>query len=113
LITAIARRENLTIRQLYTRIAGGRGHFQYVGTPAQVADELQRWFEGGAADGFNLLPPSVPRTLSDFVDLVVPELRRRGLFREDYEGRTLRENLGLPRPAHWRAASPSRQSGTR
>jgi FMN-dependent oxidoreductase (nitrilotriacetate monooxygenase family) len=104
LITAIARRENLTIRQLYTRIAGGRGHFQYVGTPAQVADELQRWFEGGAADGFNIMPPILPDSLNDFVDLVIPELQRRGLFRTAYEGTTLRENLGLPWPTPRRRA---------
>jgi FMN-dependent oxidoreductase (nitrilotriacetate monooxygenase family) len=98
LITAIARRENLTIRQLYTRIAGARGHFQFVGTPTQVADELQRWFEGGAADGFNIMPPILPDSLNDFVELVIPELQRRGLFRTAYEGSTLRENLGLSWP---------------
>jgi FMN-dependent oxidoreductase (nitrilotriacetate monooxygenase family) len=98
LITAIARRENLTIRQLYTRIAGARGHFQFVGTPTQVADELQRWFENGAADGFNIMPPILPDSLNDFVELVIPELQRRGLFRTAYEGSTLRENLGLPWP---------------
>jgi alkanesulfonate monooxygenase len=98
LITDIARRENLTIRQLYTRIAGGRGHFQFVGTPTQVADELQRWFEGGAADGFNIMPPVLPDGLNDFVAMVIPELQRRGLYRTAYEGSTLRENLGLPWP---------------
>jgi hypothetical protein len=72
---------------------------------------MEHWFKDGAADGFNILPPSVPGTLTDFVDLVIPELRRRGLFREEYEGETLRENLGLPRPAHWRAASPASQRG--
>jgi N-acetyl-S-(2-succino)cysteine monooxygenase len=98
LITDIARRENLTIRQLYTRIAGGRGHYQFIGTPTQVADELQRWFEGGAADGFNIMPPILPDALNDFVEMVIPELQRRGLFRTTYEGTTLRENLGLPWP---------------
>ena len=98
LITDIARRHNYTIRQLYTHIAGGRGHFQFVGTPAQVADEMQRWFENGAADGFNVMPPILPAGLNDFVELVIPELQRRGLFRIAYEGTTLRENLGLPWP---------------
>ena len=98
LLKDIARRDNLTIRQLYTRIAGGRGHIQFVGTPDQVADELQRWFEGGAADGFNIMPPILPDGLNDFVDMVIPELQRRGLFRTAYEGGTLRENLGLPWP---------------
>ena len=105
LITDIARRENLTIRQLYTRIAGGRGHFQFVGTSAQVADELQRWFENGAADGFNIMPPILPGGLNDFVDMVIPELQRRGLFRTAYEGTTLRENLGLPWPTPRRASA--------
>jgi alkanesulfonate monooxygenase len=98
LLQEIARRDNLTIRQLYTRIAGGRGHIQFAGTPVQVADELQRWFEGGAADGFNIMPPVLPGGLDDFVELVIPELQRRGLFRTAYEGTTLRENLGLPWP---------------
>lgn len=69
-----------------------------VGTAAQIADGLQEWFEGGAADGFNILPPTLPAGLDDFNALVIPELRRRGLFRQDYEGSTLRENLGLRRP---------------
>jgi N-acetyl-S-(2-succino)cysteine monooxygenase len=106
LITEIARRDNLTIRQLYTHIAGGRGHFQFAGTPAQVADELQRWFESGAADGFNIMPPILPGGLNDFVEMVIPELQRRGLFRTAYEGATLRENLGLPWP------TPQRKSCT-
>jgi FMN-dependent oxidoreductase (nitrilotriacetate monooxygenase family) len=108
-----ATKEKLTLRQTALRVAAGKGHWLIKGSPTDIADQMEQWFKGGAADGFNLLPPSVPQTLTDFVDLVVPELRRRGLFREDYEGRTLRENLGLPRPAHWRTASPSRQSGTR
>jgi alkanesulfonate monooxygenase len=98
LLTDMARRENLTIRQLYTRIAGGRGHIQFAGTPVQVADELERWFVGKAADGFNIMPPVLPHGLNDFVDMVIPELQRRGLFRTAYEGTTLRENLGLPWP---------------
>ncbi|MBW9114674.1 LLM class flavin-dependent oxidoreductase [Rhizobium cauense] len=100
LLVDLARRENLTIRQLYLRIAGARGHRQIVGTPAQVVDEMQHWFTGGAADGFNVMPPHLPLGLRDFVDLVIPELRRRKLFRSEYEGRTLRENLGLGIPQH-------------
>jgi FMN-dependent oxidoreductase (nitrilotriacetate monooxygenase family) len=112
LITDIARRENLTIRQLYTRIAGGRGHYQFIGTPTQVADELQRWFEGGAADGFNIMPPILPDALDDFVEMVIPELQRRGLFRTAYEGSTLRENLGLPWPTPKPRAQARRELAT-
>lgn len=100
LITDLARRENLTIRQLYQAIAGARGHRQILGTPEQIADQLEEWFVHGAADGFNIMPPYLPGGLDDFVDLVIPELQRRGLFRTEYEGNTLREHLGLPRPAN-------------
>lgn len=99
LLRDLAEREGLTIRQLYLRMAGGRGHVQVIGTPVQIADTLEEWFLGEAADGFNILPPLLPGSLRDFVDLVVPELQRRGLFRTEYEGRTLRENLGLRRPS--------------
>ncbi|MFU8927621.1 LLM class flavin-dependent oxidoreductase [Acinetobacter puyangensis] len=98
LIADIAKKNNFTIRQLYEWVAGVRGHWQLIGTVEQVADQLQEWFEHEAADGFNILPPSTPAGLNDFVDLVVPELQRRGLFRTAYEGNTLRENLGLARP---------------
>lgn len=100
LILDIARENNFTIRQLYQWIATARGHWTLIGTPQQIADELQAWFEQGAADGFNILPPTTPTSLDDFVDLVVPELQRRGLFRTAYEGTTLRENLGLKRPTN-------------
>lgn len=100
LLVKMARRDNLTIRQLYMRMAGARGHRQIFGTPAQIADELESWFSDGAADGFNVMPPVLPGSLRDFVDLVIPELQRRGLFRTRYEGRTLRENLGLPYPSN-------------
>lgn len=96
LFVDLARRENLTIRQLYLRIAGGRGHLTLIGTAKQIADELQAWFEQGAADGFNVMPPLLPTGLEDFATQVVPELQRRGLFRTRYEGSTLRERLGLP-----------------
>jgi FMN-dependent oxidoreductase (nitrilotriacetate monooxygenase family) len=94
----LARRENLTIRQLYKRVYGQRGHRVVIGTPAEVADALELWYRGGAADGFNILPLTFPRGLDDIVDLLIPELQRRGLFRTEYEGKTLRENLGLPYP---------------
>ncbi|MFT4281167.1 LLM class flavin-dependent oxidoreductase [Microbacterium sp.] len=91
-----ARREQLTIRQFVERRL--RTEHTVVGTPAEVADHIQEWFEAGAADGFNVSFPALPGTLDAFVDLVVPELRRRGLFREHYTGATLREHLGLARP---------------
>ncbi|HPX89304.1 MAG TPA: LLM class flavin-dependent oxidoreductase [Methylophilaceae bacterium] len=94
----IAKKHNFTIRQLYQWVAGARGHWTIIGTPTQIVDQLQYWFENGAADGFNVLPPVLPVSLNDFVDLVIPELQRRGLFRTAYEGKTLRENLGLARP---------------
>ncbi|MDP9971681.1 FMN-dependent oxidoreductase (nitrilotriacetate monooxygenase family) [Variovorax paradoxus] len=100
LLLDLARRENLSIRDLYLRIAGARGHQQVVGTPARIADQLQQWFEESGADGFNIMAPWFPGGLDDFIELVLPELRRRGLFRTEYEGRTLREHLGLRRPAH-------------
>ena len=98
LLLDLARRDNLTIRELYLRISGARGHQQVVGSITQVADQLQQWFEEEGADGFNIMSPSLPGGLEDFIDLVLPELRRRGLFRTEYEGKTLRENLGLRRP---------------
>jgi FMN-dependent oxidoreductase (nitrilotriacetate monooxygenase family) len=98
MMVALARRENLTIRQLYRRVYGQRGHRVVVGTPSEVADALETWFRGGAADGFNLMPLTFPRGLEDIVDLLIPELQRRRLFRKDYEGKTLRENLALPYP---------------
>lgn len=98
LVTTLARRENLTIRQLIQRLAGGRGHRVFAGTPEQVADQLDLWFASGAADGFNVMPPALPGGLEDFVDQVVPLLQQRGLFRTEYEGTTLREHYGLTRP---------------
>ncbi len=93
-----ARRENLTVRQLVRRLAGGGGHRVIVGTPEQIADDIQHWFRTCAADGFNLMPDVLPGGLQDFVDGVVPILQRRGLFRTEYSGSTLREHLGLPLP---------------
>ncbi len=90
-----ARRDNLTIRQL-ARIAGGYDGFALVGTPATIADAMEAWLMSGGCDGFNVMFHTVPEGLDDVVDTLVPELQRRGLFRRDYEGATLRENLGLP-----------------
>lgn len=110
-ITELARREQLTVRQLLTRLGGGRGHRTFVGTPEQIADTLQEWFESGAADGFNVMPPLLPSGLEMFVDHVVPILRRRGLFRSEYSGRTLREHYGLARPLN--RFSSSEHAGNR
>jgi N-acetyl-S-(2-succino)cysteine monooxygenase len=94
----MARRNNFTIRDLYRHIAGARGHYQINGTPADIADLMEQWLAEEACDGFNVMPPLFPGSLRDFVDLVVPELQRRGLFRTAYEATTLRGNLGLTRP---------------
>ncbi|MDB5315978.1 MAG: nitrilotriacetate monooxygenase [Rhodospirillales bacterium] len=99
-LSALAKKENLTLRQLRNVVAATMGHRLIVGTPEQVADGLQDWFEAGAADGFNVMPPWFPGAFDDFVDQVVPILQKRGLFREEYTGTTLRDHLGLPRPAH-------------
>jgi alkanesulfonate monooxygenase len=96
---ALAKRENLTVRQLAQRL-GGYGGLAMVGTPQTIADEMQQWFEADAADGFIIMFPYLPGGLEDFCARVVPELQRRGIFRREYEGKTLRENLGLPRPAN-------------
>jgi N-acetyl-S-(2-succino)cysteine monooxygenase len=93
-----AREEKLTIRQLYLRFAGARGQRTLVGTPASIVDEMQAWFEGFGVDGFLVHPATLPGGLNDFVDLVVPELQDRGLFRTEYTGTTLRDHLGLAVP---------------
>ncbi|WP_184401766.1 LLM class flavin-dependent oxidoreductase [Rhizobium sp. BK650] len=98
LIIDLGRREKLSIRELARHFAGARGHWQLAGTPSQIADAMEERFSEGAADGFNVMAPLFPTGLEEFVTYVVPELRRRGLFREDYEGRTLRQNLGLSVP---------------
>lgn len=95
----LARRENLTVRQL-AQIAGGYGGLQMVGTADDIADQMQDWLETRACDGFNVMFPTVPTGLEDFCDLVVPELQARGLFRRHYQGDTLRDHLGLRRPAN-------------
>jgi FMN-dependent oxidoreductase (nitrilotriacetate monooxygenase family) len=105
LLVDLARSRNLTIRQLYLSIAGARGHWQVVGTAEQIVDQLEERFLHDGADGFNVMAPHLPGGLEEFIEFVVPELRRRGLFRTEYEGRTLRENLGLPYPAQNAARS--------
>ena len=98
LLLEAAQRDNLTLWELCLLNAGPRGHVLVVGTPEHVADVMEHWFLNGAADGFNVMPAWLPGSLTDFVDMVIPELQRRGLFRTEYEAMTLRENLGLPRP---------------
>jgi alkanesulfonate monooxygenase SsuD/methylene tetrahydromethanopterin reductase-like flavin-dependent oxidoreductase (luciferase family) len=107
LIVELARREGLTVRQLIGRLGGGRGHRTFAGTPVQVADTIEHWFVGGAADGFNIMPAVLPSGLEAFVDRVVPILQERGVFRTEYTGRTLREHYGLPRPADQFAVKPA------
>ena len=103
---ALARRENLTVRQLAQRLGGFAG-LAFVGTPATIADQMEEWLVTEGSDGFNVMFPYLPDGLDDFVDRVVPELQRRGIFRRQYEGKTLRENLGLPRPANRFFAPPA------
>ena len=95
----LATREGLTVRQLAQRV-GGFGGLTMVGTASMIADEMEAWLQSGACDGFNVMFPFLPAGLDDFVDQVVPELQRRGVFRREYAGVTLRENLGLPRPGN-------------
>lgn len=99
-LVELARRENLTIRQLVLRFNVSKGHVQVVGSAKTVADHIEQWFVERGADGFNIVPPLLPTGFQDFVDLVVPELQRRGLFRKEYESQSLRGNMGLPRPAN-------------
>ena len=98
-IIALAQRENLTIRQLAQRV-GSYGGLAFVGTPQTIAEEMEQWLSEEGSDGFNIMFPFLPEGLNDFVDKVVPELQRRGIFRKEYQGKTLRENLGLARPAN-------------
>lgn len=100
LLRRIADETGFSIRELYAWVATARGHLTLIGTPVEIADLMEEWLIGKGADGFNILPPWLPGGLEDFVTLVIPELQRRGIFRREYEGRTLRENLGLKRPAN-------------
>jgi alkanesulfonate monooxygenase SsuD/methylene tetrahydromethanopterin reductase-like flavin-dependent oxidoreductase (luciferase family) len=88
------------MRQLIGRLGGGRGHLTFAGTAEQVADTLEKWFTEGAADGFDIMPAVLPSGLELFVDELVPILRLRGLFRNEYTGRTLRDHYGLDRPVN-------------
>jgi FMN-dependent oxidoreductase (nitrilotriacetate monooxygenase family) len=99
LVVDIVDREKPTIRQLIHKLAGARGHWVTAGTPEQIADRIETWFTSGAADGFNVMPPWLPGGFDVFAAEVVPILRKRGLFRSDYTGTTLRDHYGLPRPA--------------
>ncbi len=99
LLRSIVENERPTVRDLYGRYSGARGSYQIVGTAQQIADEMEYWFKTEAADGFIIQPAVLPGGLDDFVDLVIPELQRRGIFRLNYEGPTLRHHLGLRRPA--------------
>ena len=94
-----AKRENMRLRDLYNLTAAARGHWVLCGSPTTIADTLEKWFVEGAADGFNVMPAYFPGAFDDFVDQVVPELQRRGLYRKAYGGPTLRDHLGLARPA--------------
>jgi FMN-dependent oxidoreductase (nitrilotriacetate monooxygenase family) len=94
----MARREKMTLRDLYNITAAARGHWVIYGTPKRIADILEEWFTGGLADGFVVMPAYFPGAFDDFVDRVVPELQRRGLYRTEYAGTTLRSHLGLDRP---------------
>jgi FMN-dependent oxidoreductase (nitrilotriacetate monooxygenase family) len=89
----LARREQMTLRDLYNITAAARGHWVIYGAPKRIADTLEEWFRAGLADGFMILPAYFPGAFNDFVDLVVPELQRRGLFRREYQGATLRDHL--------------------
>jgi FMN-dependent oxidoreductase (nitrilotriacetate monooxygenase family) len=102
----LARSRNMSIRELYEMMAAGNGGRVLIGTAAQIADDMQQWFEEGGADGFNICPSHLPGGLEDFASLVIPELQRRGLFRTEYEGSTLRENLGLPPNVNRHARTP-------
>lgn len=104
-ILGLVEREKPTLRQLLGRLAGARGHFTYSGTPIQVADLMQDWFEDGAADGFNFMPPVLPTMLEVFIAEVVPILQKRGLFRTEYSGELLRDHYGLDMPGQTQAAA--------
>jgi len=103
----LARREKMTLRDLYNVTAAARGHWVVYGTPKRIADTFEAWFTGGMADGFIVMPAFFPGAFDDFVNLVVPELQRRGLFRKEYSGKTLRDHLGLKRRERRTEAVPA------
>ena len=96
-VLKLAEDEKLTVRQLAQRYGGYAG-LAFVGTPEKIADDMGTWLAEGACDGFTITFPYLPQGLEDVTRRLVPELQRRGIFRSDYEGTTLREHLGLPRP---------------
>jgi alkanesulfonate monooxygenase SsuD/methylene tetrahydromethanopterin reductase-like flavin-dependent oxidoreductase (luciferase family) len=98
-IVGLVRRDRPTLRQLLSYLAGARGHFVFAGAPEQVADLIEAWWRDGAADGFNLMPPVLPWMFDVFVAEVLPILQRRGMFRREYSGTTLRDHFGLDTPA--------------
>jgi alkanesulfonate monooxygenase len=106
-MVALARREKLSIRELIVRFGAVQGHRIMIGTPKDIADEIEAWFVGEAADGFNLKPSLHPGSLDAFINGVVPELQRRGIFRTEYEGKTLRDHLGLRRPPNQNLVKPA------
>ena len=97
-ILGVVRNERLTMRQLLSKLAGARGHYVVSGTPEHIADLIEDWFIDGVADGINLMPPVLPKMLDVFIDEVVPLLQRKGIFRTEYQGNTLRDHYGLDRP---------------
>ncbi|HWN60534.1 MAG TPA: NtaA/DmoA family FMN-dependent monooxygenase [Streptosporangiaceae bacterium] len=110
LIVELARRDQLTVRQLIGRLGGGRGHRTFAGTPEQVADTIEEWSAAAAADGFNVMPPALPSGLETFVEHVIPILQKRGLARTEYAGTTLRDHYGLPRPPSQFATAAERNA---
>lgn len=102
LLIKLAEEKQLTIRELYQYVAGSRGHRLVFGTPEEIADDLEMWFQEEGADGFNLMLPAFPNSLNDFVESVIPVLQDRGIYRKDYTGSTLRSHLKLPEPAYKR-----------
>jgi alkanesulfonate monooxygenase SsuD/methylene tetrahydromethanopterin reductase-like flavin-dependent oxidoreductase (luciferase family) len=107
IITEMARRDNLTVRQLLVRLGGGRGHRTFAGTPEQIVHTIEEWFHNGAADGFNVMAAVLPGHLALFVEHVVPLLQKRGLFRSEYTAHTLRGHYGIARPVSQYAAQQS------
>ena len=107
-LVSMARERHMSVRQLAQWVGGAFGILEMIGTPAMIADQMQAWLEQRACDGFNVMFPYLPAGLDDFVSEVVPELQRRGIFRQRYEAHTLREHLGLPRPANRFFPTPRR-----
>ena len=94
-VLEIIKDKDPTVKELLGYLAAGGGHLTLIGTPKTIVDEMEQWLNEGIADGFNLMPPTLPNSLDDFVELIIPELQSRGLFREDYDTKTLREHFGI------------------